>query len=263
MPSDKPTVVIVPGAFSSPECYGKLTSALMSHGYEVHVPDLVTNNESRPPNGDLKDDTALIRSYVQNLVEAGRTVVAIGHSYGGQVMSNALYGLSLEARCSQGLNGGICALVYMAGFALPEGLSTYDKLTEFGKLEESAPAIFDMAEDQTMILRDPIPFLGLNDPGMGEADIEAYMKTLRRWNGEAMTQPLEKAAWREIPVTYIHTTIDSPIPLVAQQSMVRAIELAGHRVQAFTIETGHCPHITATGRVVDAVNKAISSEWLP
>lgn len=257
MSSNKPTLVIIPGAFSSPECYSKLTSALEAHEYEVHVPSLVTNNETRPPSGDLKDDTALIRSYVRSLVEKGHRVVCIGHSYGGQVMTNALRGLGLENRASRGLEGGVCALIYMAGFALTVGLSTFDNLQEFGNMEDVADAVFDMAEDQTMILRDPVTFLGLNEPGFGEAEIEAYKKTLRRWNGTAMTQPLEQAAWKEIPVAYIHTTKDSPIPLAAQESMVWTLEAKGCRVQTFTIETGHSPHVTATESVVDAINKVV------
>jgi pimeloyl-ACP methyl ester carboxylesterase len=64
---------------------------------------------------DLMDDTALVRSYVQSLVRAGRTVVAIGHSYGGQVMTNALYGFGIEARSSQGLKVGVSNLIYLVG----------------------------------------------------------------------------------------------------------------------------------------------------
>lgn len=61
---NKPTLVIIGGAFHTPASYGKLTSALEASGYEVHVPRLPTCNEARPPNADLMDDTALIRSYV-------------------------------------------------------------------------------------------------------------------------------------------------------------------------------------------------------
>lgn len=255
MSSNKPALVIIPGAFSSPDCYHKLASVLEDRDYEVHVPDLVTNNEARPPNGDLEDDTALVRSCVESLVTASRRVVCIGHSYGGQVMSNALCGLGLEARSSHGLEGGVCALIYMAGFALAEGVSTLDKLQEFGNLKDVAHLVFDMADDQTMVLRDPITFLGLGEPGMDEASIEAYMKTLRRWNGKTMMQPQNKVAWKEIPVAYIHTTMDSPVSLAAQQSMVQTLESAGRSVQTFTIETGHCPHVTATEHVADAVIK--------
>lgn len=39
-------------------------------------------------------------------------------------------------------------------------------------------------------------------------------------------QPIEQAAWREIPVAYIHATSDLSIPMSAQQSMVESVERA-------------------------------------
>lgn len=262
MTSDnKPTIVIIGGAFHTPASYNKLASSLRASGFEVHVPRLPSCNEARPPNADLADDTNLIRSYVESLVFAGRTVVPIGHSYGGQVMSNALYGLGLEARSSQGLKGGVSNLVYMAGYILPEGMSTYDKSKEFSRLEE-AHLVFDMAEDNTMMLRDAPLRLGLGDPSTKEAEIGEYMKSLCRWHAKGMMQPLERAAWREIPVVYIHATSDLLIPLVEQQKMVgsvaKALENTGRKVQTFTVESGHCLHLTAAQKVVDFINKVVS-----
>lgn len=259
MSSNQPAIVIISGAFTTPDSYGKLISALQSHGYEVHVPRLPTNSEARPPTGDLKDDTAFIRSYVEGLITAGRKVVTIGHSWGGHVMTNSLYGLGRETRSSQGLEGGVCIMVYMAGFALTEGKSPFDKLTEFGTVGDDVSLVFDIAEDQSMVLQDPYAFLGIREPGIEEAEIQAYLQTSSRWNGKSMTQPLVKEAWREIPVAYIHTTKDGAVSLAAQQNMVEAIEKAGRKVQTFTLETGHCPHFTATEGVVDAINKAIAS----
>lgn len=258
MSSNQPAIVIISGAFTTPESYSKLTSALRSHGYEVHVPRLPTNSEARPPSGDLNEDIASIRSYVEGLVTAGRKVVTIGHSWGGHVMTNALSGLGLETRASQALEGGVCTLVYMAGFALTEGESPFGKLTEFGTVGEDVSLVFDIAEDHSVVLQDPYTFLGIREPGIEEAEIQAYLQTSSRWNGKSMAQPVEKEAWREIPVTYIHTTKDAAVSLAAQQNMVEAIEKAGCKVRTFTLETGHCPHFTATDGVVDAINKGIS-----
>lgn len=180
MTSDnKPTIVIIGGASHTPASYNKFASSLRASGFEVHVPRLASCNEARPPNSDLADDTKLIRSYVESLVFAGRTVVPIGHSYGGQVMSNALYGLGLEARSSQGLKGGISNLIYMAAYILPEGMSTYDKSKEFSNLKD-AHLIFETAEDNTMVLRDAYLILSLRDPGTKEAEIRQYVKSLCR-----------------------------------------------------------------------------------
>ncbi|KAJ0109512.1 hypothetical protein J7T55_000438 [Diaporthe amygdali] len=257
--NSKPTLLIIGGAFHTPASYGKLASTLEASGFEVHVPRLPTCNEARPPNADLTDDTALVRSYVESLVRAGRTVVAIGHSYGAQVMSNALCGLGTEARSSQGLKGGVSNLIYMVGYALPEGMSTFDKFKEFGKME-NVPLVFDMAEDHTIVLRDAPLTMGLRAPGIEEPEIEAYVKTLCRWHGKGMMQPIEKTAWREIPVAYIHTTTDLSVPTPEQQSMVEGVEKAtGRKVQTFTVESGHCPNFTATQGVVDAINKVVSA----
>lgn len=124
----KPTILIVHGGWHVPESYEKLTSALESAGYEVHVPRLPSTNDVRPPNADLSTDTVLVRSYAESLVRAGRTVVAIAHSYGGQVTSNSLYGLGIETRSAKGLKGGVSHLIYMTGYAVPEGISSKSHL---------------------------------------------------------------------------------------------------------------------------------------
>lgn len=114
-------------------------------------------------------------------------------------MSNALCGLGLETRTSSVLKGGVSGLIYMVGYALPEGMSTVDKFKEFGKLE-NVPLVFDMAEDQTIVLRDAPLTMGLRAAGVDESEMEAYVQTLCRWHGKGMMQPREKAAWREIPM---------------------------------------------------------------
>lgn len=139
-----PTLVIIGGAFHTPARYAKLASALEASGLEVHVPRLPTCNEARPPNANLADKMSSTRRYVESLVQAGRTVVSIGHSYGDQVISNALAGLELEARSSQSLKGSVSNLIYMVGYALPEGMSTFDNFKEFG-VSENAPLVFEMA----------------------------------------------------------------------------------------------------------------------
>lgn len=152
-------------------------------------------------------------------------------------MSNALCGLGLEARSSQGLEGGVSNLIYMAGYILPEGMSTYDKSKEFSNLED-AHLVFDTAEDNTMVLRDAHLMLGLRDSGTKAAEIGQYVKSLCRWHAKGMMQPLESAAWREIPVAYIHATSDLLIPIAEQQKMVgsveKALENTGRKVQTFS-----------------------------
>ncbi|KAI0189031.1 alpha/beta-hydrolase [Astrocystis sublimbata] len=258
--NEKPTIILVSGAFHTPQSYQKLTHALETYGYEVHVPRLPTCNEARPPNADLASDTELVRRYVETLVHAGRTVIAIGHSYGGQVVSNALCSLGTDTRSSNGLTGGVSKLIFMVGYALDKGKSTADKFKEFGDAS-SAPLVFDMAEDDTMVVKDPNLLFGLESPGKGitEEEVAAYRETLCRWNGKGMLQPLENESWREIDSCYIYTQLDVSITLPEQESMVKTLQQTGREVKTASVESGHCPNFSAVQAVADAVNGMIQA----
>ncbi|KAI5863660.1 alpha/beta-hydrolase [Durotheca rogersii] len=247
----------VHGGWHVPESYGELTAALQSAGYDVHVPRMPSTNPVRPPDADLSSDTALIRSYVESLVQDGRTVVALMHSYGGQVGTNALHGLGVAARSARGLPGGVSRLVYMTAYAVAEGTAMMDKVKEFGHID-LVPVAFDFAEDGSCVSSDPKTLVV--GPGRDEAETEAYLNTLVRWNGKCMYQPLEHCAWREIPVAYIYTTADMTVPLDYQKNFVEGMEKAGVKVQTYELATGHCPNFTATEAVVAVVDKVVSEE---
>lgn len=251
MAATKPTLVLIHGGWHIPETYSTFTSSLRSAGYEVHVPRLPSMNGARPPNTDLATDTALIHEYVENLVEAGRHVVAIMHSYGGQVGTNALYDLGAHSRAT----GGVTHLIYMCAFALPEGGSMVGKVKEFGQ-EHLLPLAFDFADDDSCVNRDPKTLLiGL---GVEDAEADTYISSLVRWNGKSMYQEVTHCAWREIPSTYIYTSQDMTVPLDYQKSMVDHMQAEGQEVQTFELDTGHCPNLTKTKEVVEIVKQIVS-----
>ncbi|KAI6092513.1 alpha/beta-hydrolase [Hypoxylon rubiginosum] len=251
----KPTILIVHGGWHVPESYEKLTTALEKAGYEVRIPRLPSSVQVRPPVSDLTTDTFLIRNYAEDLVRTGHTVIAIMHSYGGQVGTNALCGLGLSS--STGSKGGVSNLVYLSGYAVPEGRAMMDTVREFGHMD-LVPFAFDFADDDTCVSSDPKKLVVGPAPGRDDAETEAYLKTFVRWNGKCMYQPIERCAWREIPVTYIYTTADATVPFDYQKSFVAGMEEAGRQVQTFEVATGHCPNFTATDDVVDIINKVVS-----
>lgn len=259
--SVKPTLLFLHGGWHVPESYHKLTSAFRAAGFEVHIPRYLSMNQSRPPNADLTSDTDLIRSYATSLVEAGRTVIVLMHSYGGQVGTNALYGLSKESRAAQGKQGGITHLIYMAAFALPEGKSMMDKVAEFGHMDR-VPIAFGFDEDQSCVPNYPKEGL-IGEVYANELDakeLEAYLGSLLRWNGRCMYVPIQNTpAWSDkVRISYIHTTGDATVPLDYQKNVVEFLEREGKTVETFELETGHCPNLTATHDVVDAVIKFTS-----
>lgn len=260
MSTTKPTILIVHGAWHKPSAYDKLTQALRSAGYEVHNPQLPSVDGSSPATGDLITDTALIRSTAEKLIEAGHTIVALLHSYGGQVGSNALYGFGSETRAKMGLKGGVSHLIYLCAFMLPEGWSTYAQAEAMGIGEDLENQLkLEFRDEGNCTMADPRGQLinGLEKNDDDDEAAAAYIAKLGPWSMKCMMQPLTHCAWKEIPATYIHTTRDKTVGLLGQQQMVERVKAEGglKNLAIVTLDTDHCPHFTATEEVLGVVNK--------
>lgn len=178
------------------------------------------------------------------------------HSYGGPVATDALVGLGTETRAAQGLTGGVSHLIYMASFVIPEGAAMIDKVKEAGHMD-LMPIAFNFAEDGTCLSNDPKTLL-VGESAVPDDEVEKYLATLVRWNGGVFHQPIKHTAWMDIPVGYIHCTADMTVPFEYQKGFVEALEKEGKVVQTFELATGHCPNLTATDGVVDAINKIVN-----
>lgn len=257
MAPTKPILIIIPGGWHVPSRYNKLQSALETAGYAVQIPALPSVSEARPPVAGLSIDTAFMRAYTEKLIDGGHTVAVIMHSYSGQVGTNALCGLGVDARKAEGKPGGVSQLIYMTAFAVTEGKAMIDKVKEFGH-EELMPLAFDFADDRTVLPRDPFYLIG-EAPGLTKEEIDAYAQALAttRWNGDCMYQAIEKCAWREIPVAYVYATKDTCVPLDYQKSMVEGMRKEGVEVGTWEVETGHCPNLTAVQGLVDVVGQIL------
>lgn len=106
-----PALLLIHGAWHHPEFYAPLCKSLEALNYEVVCPRLPSCNDAVPPTKSLHDDVALIRATAQTLLNGGKRVVAIMHSYGGMVGTEALHGLPIEH------------LIYMTAFLPSSGKS--------------------------------------------------------------------------------------------------------------------------------------------
>ena len=122
MPTDKPYILLVHGAWLSASPYASLLSHLQDLGFGTTCSRLPTASNDIPPKHSLSDDTALIQRELTSLADERKAVVVLMHSYGGVVGSNALEGMGWAERQSRGLNGGVVHIIYMAAFLLPLGM---------------------------------------------------------------------------------------------------------------------------------------------
>ncbi|KAI1739862.1 Alpha/beta hydrolase fold-1 [Xylaria scruposa] len=123
-----PTVFFIPGAWHEPWVFDNVRSILSARGFETEASSLATVGSPDSSVG-LHVDAAKIRSALTKLVDEGKEVVLVAHSYGGLVASNAVDGLGITQRAASGLKGGIIMILYLAAFAVPAGT---DLVMNFG-----------------------------------------------------------------------------------------------------------------------------------
>jgi pimeloyl-ACP methyl ester carboxylesterase len=235
---DKPTVVIVHGAWTDASSFTDVEEILTKDGYSV----LNFANPLRSLSGDSE--------YLASFL-AARTagpVVLVGHSYGGAVIS--------EAALS---DPDVKSLVYVDAFVPAEGESLLDLLNSAGPVDPTQ-------------LFDTIPY-----PGAPEGDVDLYLKKEAFGPGfanglskaeqasfYAKQRPItfsavnEKAsaaeAWKTLPSWYVAGTRDASIPLALQLQMA---ERAGSTVTE--VKAGHLAMVKEPKKVAEVIETAASS----
>jgi pimeloyl-ACP methyl ester carboxylesterase len=154
--STKPTFVFVPGSFAPPSFNEKVTTLLEAANYDwVTVPLPSANAEGkRKTPATMQDDAAEIKTAISGLVDSGKEVVLVMHSYGGYPGSEATEGLARADRKQQGKAGGVVALVYVAAWMPPVGKSIFTLQGEPEMLKNvvsSATPVLQFRRSQVMI----------------------------------------------------------------------------------------------------------------
>src|SRR6202011_2928522 len=104
----RPNIVLVHGAWADGSCWSDVIERLQADGFQVRAPQF--------PLTSLADDVARMRQVLE--FQNGPTI-AVGHSYGGQVIT------------ALGSNApNVVGLVYVAAFGLDEGESLGALLTQ-------------------------------------------------------------------------------------------------------------------------------------
>lgn len=126
--NSKPVCVIVPGAWHPESAYTDLVNHLNNNGYPVVTARLPSFNTNDPSASTCAADSEAVTKVLLSLIEEGKDIFVLNHSYGGIPGGAAAHGLSKVALQSQGKRGGVVGLVYMSAFVVPEGLSLVEYL---------------------------------------------------------------------------------------------------------------------------------------
>ena len=126
MAAEKPTIVFIPGAFHTPECFNDVMSLLKANDFPViglHLP-----TAGKLLSGTAVDDAKFIRETTQKLADDGKDIVLVMHSYGGFPGTESANGLTRRQREQEGKEGGVISLFYIAASLPIEGRYIADDL---------------------------------------------------------------------------------------------------------------------------------------
>lgn len=173
MSAGKPEIVLVPGAFGTPAGFDKLAKHLHAAGFSTHGAAYPSCNPADPAAASSAKDISFVRDEVLlPLLDAGRDLVVLVHSYGGVVGGGAAKGLDKASRAAAGQKGGVVGLIYVVGNITLEGES----------LLEAVGGAYP-------------PFIKVGKPGEGLAVIEPAMEIL--YNDQDASREAELAAFMQ------------------------------------------------------------------
>lgn len=120
-----PTILLVPGAFGTPDGYEKLVPYLNKAGFATHPGAYPSCDPMDPSAASTEKDSNSLRDHVilPLLDQEQKDVVIIAHSYGGVVAGAAAKGLDKTTRRSQGKTSSVIGLIYVAANITLEGES--------------------------------------------------------------------------------------------------------------------------------------------
>lgn len=122
MSAEKPTILLIPGAWHKGPAFEPVANILRAQGYEAETVTLPS--AGGPPSTTAYDDAEHIqRTYLDPLVAQGKEVILIMHSYAGIPGTESVKGFARKDQAAQGKTGGVISLIYQSAFVVPVGAS--------------------------------------------------------------------------------------------------------------------------------------------
>ncbi|KAE8315396.1 Alpha/beta hydrolase fold-1 [Aspergillus transmontanensis] len=253
MSQSKPSIIIVPGSFSLPEFYDAVTDRVASKGYEIKAIRLRSTEKLQQP-ATMYDDAAAIASEVAALVDQGKEVILVAHSYGGVPASESIKGLAKTE--GSGKVGGIVNLAYLTAVVPELGTSSADVLAD---IPAENRVELRLEDDGYLVMANPTASASLCFSDLPVEEGEAWMKRFARHSAASFTNPLTYAGYKDVPVSYLLCADDKVIPAREQQKGIDMIEReTGREVDVTVIQTGHFPIPSAPEKVADWITSLAS-----
>ena len=233
-----PTIALVHGAFADSSGWNDVVTHLLAEGMAVRA-------ISNPLRG-ISSDTAYVASALRQIPGP---VLAVGHSYGGAVITNA----ALPA-------GNVVGLVYVAAFAPDEGellqdieAGSTDSVLDTALVQWQYP-LGDGSEPQVEFALDPEKFHDAFAADVPEEQARVMAATQRPVSARGFAEPTGTPAWKSLPSWAVVATGDK----AAGSDVVRSM---AHRAGATVTEAdgSHVIMVSQPKVVADVILQAVAA----
>jgi pimeloyl-ACP methyl ester carboxylesterase len=228
------TYVLVHGAFQGAYAFQFVKDALIQKGQKVVVVELPGHDTDKTPPAGIT-----LLTYRDKVVAAidtlKGTVVLVGHSMGGMVISAVAE--KIPARIER--------LVYLGAFVPANDQSLFD-LASKDSTSQLSPVLEFTAEGTINVSADKLFNIFCQD---GTPAIEQLL--ISKNEPEPAGPFKEKVTltagnFGKVPKSYIYTTEDHALSLYAQKQMVKDAGIT--RVDS--LKSSHCPHLSMPDKLV-------------
>ncbi len=230
--TDRPTLLLVHGAWHGAWAWEPLQTELASRGWDVRALDLPTVHADDPRGLNMTDDADAIAAAID---EIGGPVAVVAHSYGG-------------VPTTQGATSdSVVHIVYVAAFVLDEGESL------LGSVGGVAPSWWVVESPLATAGTVAEPAAGLFFGDVDEDTAAEAVGRLKAQSSAAFSDEVTTVAWREKPTTYVITEQDVIFPLPAQEALA-----ARSGSTAVRMDTSHSPFLSKPAELADVIDNALS-----
>jgi pimeloyl-ACP methyl ester carboxylesterase len=234
----RPTVVLVHGAFADGSSWNGVIERLQAEGLQVTAPAI--------PLRGIAIDSAYIKSLLEQIPGP---VLAVGHSYGGAVISNAATNAN-----------NVVGLVYVCAFAPDEGetLGEVESDSKDSVLSTAqVPLQYPTGEGNETAVEFAIDPEKLHDAfaaDLPEKQTAVMAATQRPVSELAFTEPNGEPAWKNLPSWAVVATGDKAAGTDVVRSMA---ERAGSTITE--AEGSHVIMISQPQAVTDVILSAVAA----
>jgi len=228
MSTNATNIVLVHGGWADGSSWSKVISILHEAGHQVGHRVIAV----QLPLHSLADDVATVKRAI-DLV--GGPTILVGHSYGGEVITNAGYN-----------NPNVTGLVYIAAFA-PDGGQSLSSFVD--------PATFP----KDLFILDSGGFIYLNpeifrenfaqDVDPAEADLMAIVQ--KPFNQSIFGEKSGPPAWKQLPTWYQISDADRMIPPDVQRMFAERMNAT-----TLSLNTSHASYVSHPNEIAELILNA-------